>query len=423
MEYLRRICDEVLKERLQATDAILIEGPKWCGKTTTAAQIANSALYMQQPENLEMNLSLAEVDPSSLLAGKTPRLIDEWQLAPKLWDAVRFEADRRQQFGQFILTGSTQPADKSKIHHTGTGRIGRFKMRTMSLFESGDSTGEVSLKGLFDNGPFQVSENKASKLDKIAFLVSRGGWPRSVGQKESVALQQAKTYLDAIVEEDIASFDDVRRSPEFARSIMRSYSRYISSQGKISQMIADLEFADAGPKEYVVRSYLEALKKLFVIEEMPAWNPNLRSKSAIRTTPVRHFVDPSIAVAALGVSPKGLINDLETFGLLFESMCVRDLRSYCDAVGGTVSHFRDSSGLECDSVVHLKDGRYGLIEIKLGGDSLIEQGAKNLIKLSNIINTKKMGNPSFLMVITATTKMRYPRKDGVVVVPIACLGP
>lgn len=443
MKYLNRISDEILKARLQATDAILVEGPKWCGKTTTASQVANSILYMQQPETLEMNKRLAEIDPSALLDGKTPRLIDEWQLAPKLWDAVRFESDMRQKFGQFILTGSTVPPDKTQINHTGTGRIGRLHMRTMSLFESNDSTGDVSLKELFESGrrgknsktitnnhacnnsniKIPIVQNPCSSIEALTYLTARGGWPRSVGQKSSIALQQVRTYLDAIAEIDISAVDGVDRSPEFARSIMRSYSRYISSQGKISQMIADLELSDKAPGEYAVRSYLEALQKLFVIEELPAWNPNLRSKSAIRTTPVRHFVDPSIAVAALGTSPKGLMEDIETFGLLFESMCVRDLRCYADALDAYVSHYRDSSGLECDAVVHLRDGKYGLIEVKLGGDSLIDEGAKNLKKLSQTINTKKMGYPSFLMVLAGTTKMSYPREDGVLVVPIACLGP
>ncbi len=423
MKYLPRIYDDILAARLRATDAILIEGPKWCGKTTTAAQQAASVLYMQQPETKEMNISLAEISPSSLLAGDTPRLIDEWQLAPALWDAVRFEADKRQQFGQFILTGSTVPPDKTKISHTGTGRIGRMRMRTMSLFESKESTGAVSLKDLFSNKGLTIANNPNASIEKVAYFVARGGWPRSVGQDKEVALQQANTYLDAIVDIDISAVDGIDRSPEFARSIMRSYARYVSSQGKISQMVADLKHSDKDPGKYAVRSYLEALQKLFVIEELPAWNPNLRSKSAIRTTNTRHFVDPSIAAAALGVDADGLMGDLETFGLLFESLCIRDLRSYMDAQNAFVSHYRDSSGLECDAVVHLRDGRYGLIEIKLGGDTLIEQGAKTLKKLAETINVDKMGKPSFLMVLTAATQMSYPRKDGVYVVPIGVLGP
>ena len=296
-------------------------------------------------------------------------------------------------------------------------------MRTMSLYESKDSTGAVSLANLFSENPLPIAQSNSSGNEEVAFLVARGGWPRSIGQKERIALQEARTYVDAIVEVDISEVDGVRRSPEFARSVLRSYSRYVSSQGKVSQMIADLEIADKAPGEYVVRSYLEALEKLFVIEELPAWNPNLRSKSAIRTTNTRHFVDPSIAVCALGTSAKGLMSDLETFGLLFESMCVRDLRSYADALDARVLHYRDSSGLECDAVVHTRNGKYGLIEVKLGGDSLINEGAENLKKLARTLDTNKIGEPSFLMVLTGTTPMSYPREDGVFVVPIGCLGP
>lgn len=421
MEYLPRICDATLKRKLEAKDAILIEGAKWCGKTTTAAQIAKSSLYMQQPETREQNIRLAEIDPTILLAGDTPRLIDEWQLAPMLWDAVRFEADRRQEFGQFILTGSTIPPEKGQKRHSGTGRIGRMRMRTMSLFESGESTGSVSLSALFAGEELPLAQCE-SNIEQLAFLVSRGGWPRAIGQTDRIALQQAYDYLDAIVESDISEIDGIRRSAMRARHIMRSYSRFISSQGKVSQIVADLNQADTGASVETVRSYLDTLRSLFVIEELPAWNPNLRSKAAVRTTETRHFTDPSIAVAALGSGPQGLMADLNTFGLLFESMCVRDLRIYADALDGFVSHYRDSNGLECDAVVHLRDGRYGLIEVKLGGQTLIEEGAANLLKLRNTIDDSRMGAPSFLMVLTGTGNLAYPLKNGVYVVPIGTLG-
>ena len=421
MAYLPRVYDSILTRRLESKDAVLIEGAKWCGKTTTAQQQARSVLYMQRPETREQNIRLASLQPSLLLAGDTPRLIDEWQLAPTLWDAVRFEADKRQQFGQFILTGSATPVESGQRAHTGTGRIARMHMRPMSLFESGESTGQVSLGSLLAGEELVISACTDS-LEEMAFLTSRGGWPRAVGVSQKAALQQAYDYLDAVAESDITEASGVRRSPELARSIMRSYARYIASQGKVTQMIADLECADAGPSSETVRSYLEDLRRLFVIEELPSWNPNLRSKAAIRATPTLHFTDPSIAVAALGTGPEGLLSDLETFGLLFESLCIRDLRTYMDAHDGFVSHYRDSNGLECDAVVHLRDGRYGLIEVKLGGDRLIDEGAKSLIELRRTLDTSRMGNPAFLMVLTATGGFSYPREDGVYVVPIRALG-
>ncbi|MBM6676935.1 ATP-binding protein [Olsenella uli] len=419
--YLPRVFDRVLERRLASKDAVLIEGAKWCGKTSTAERQAASVLYMQRPETREQNIRLAEISPSLLLQGDAPRLIDEWQLAPKLWDAVRFEADRRQEFGQFILTGSTVPPKKGERRHTGIGRIGRMRMRPMALMESGESTGAVSLGDLFAGKSLPIAPADIT-IDRLAFLVARGGWPRAIGQGEAEALQQAYDYLDAVVEDDISEVDGVARDPSRARRIMRSYARFTASQGKISQMVADVAQSDDPSADMTVRSYLTALRNLFVIEELPAWNPNLRSKAAIRTTETRHFTDPSIAVAALGTSPDGLLRDLETFGLLFESMCVRDLRTYMDGLGGFVSHYRDSSGLECDAVAHLRDGSYGLIEIKLGGDGLVAEGARSLLKLRKTIDTSRMGEPAFLMVLTGVGEYSYPREDGVLVVPIGTLG-
>ena len=297
-----------------------------------------------------------------------------------------------------------------------------MRMRPMALAESGESTGSVSLASLFAQNPMPIAQADIS-IERLAYLVARGGWPRAIGQDESTALQQAYDYVDAVVEEDISEVDGVVRDPARARHIMRSYARFTSSQGKVSQIVADVAQSDDPSADATVRSYLTALRSLFVIEELPAWNPNLRSKAAIRTTATRHYTDPSIAVASLGANPQGLLRNLETFGLLFESMCVRDLRTYMDASGGFVSHYRDSSGLECDAVVHLRNGRYGLIEVKLGGDALIAEGAKTLLKLQREIDTSKMGEPAFLMVLTGVGDYSYPREDGVLVVPIGTLGP
>ena len=422
MQYLHRVFDKILAEKLESSDAVLIEGPKWCGKTTTAEQIAESVLYMQRPETRDENMRIAQVAPSALLEGKTPRLIDEWQLAPNLWDAVRFEADKRQQFGQFILTGSTVPPKVGQTRHSGTGRIARMKMRTMSLYESQDSSGAVSLASLFAGDSLPIAGSDSS-IDELAFLLCRGGWPRAVGKSERVALQQARNYLDAVVETDISEVDGVDRDAQRARHIMRSYARFISSQGKVSSMAADLLESDAASDVDTVRSYLCALRSLFVIEELAAWNPNLRSKSALRTTATRHFCDPSIAAAALAATPAALMRDFDTFGLLFESLCIRDLRSYAQILDGLVFHYRDSAGLECDAVICLKDGRYALVEVKLGGQSLVDEGIASLCRLRDKIDTDKMGEPAFMMVLVGTGKMSYPSEEGVFIVPIKTLGP
>lgn len=419
--YLTRIYDEVLDRRLRAKGAVLVEGAKWCGKTTTALQHANSVLYMQDPDIRDQNLMLADVRPSELLRGAAPRLVDEWQIATKLWDAVRFEVDRRDEFGQFILTGSAVPANMDGTFHTGTGRIVRMRMRTMSLFESEESSGVVSLKSLFEGEDAPVFTSDGT-IERVAFLTCRGGWPRAIGQPKEVALQQAFDYLDAMVQTDISRVDGVARDPYKARALMRSYARMIASQTSVETIEEDLKGSDSMSIN-TVHSYLKALRRIFVIEDMPAWNPNLRSKAAIRTAPTRHFVDPSIATAALGLGPEDLIADLRTFGFLFEGLCIRDLRVYADALDGEVFHYRDSNGLECDAVVHLKNGSYGLIEVKLGGEKLIDDGAKTLLKLKGKIDTDKMKPPSFLMVVTGATPYSYCRDDGVCVVPISCLAP
>ena len=420
--YRRRIADKLLEEKLDAMGAVLIEGPKACGKTTTAEQQAKSILYMDDPEQMKQNLQLAETNIRRLLQGDTPRLIDEWQIAPQLWDAVRFEIDHRKDDGLFMLTGSAVPADDSKIHHTGAGRFAWLTMRPMSLWESGESSGDVSLGELFSHSE-KVDGANALNMEKVAFAICRGGWPKSLNKKTpKAALRQAAEYFEAITRSDISRVDGVDRDEQRVKRLMRSYSRLQGAMAGIPTIVADMKTNEPeGMSDETVASYIKALKKIFVIEDMPAWNPNLRSKTAIRTSDTRYFVDPSIAIASLGLGPNDLLNDLETMGLFFETLCVRDLRIYADANDGNVFHYRDKNGLECDAVVHLRNGNYGLVEIKLGGDTRIEEGATNLNSLAKIIDTTKMKKPSFKMVLTAVGQYAYMRTDGVMVIPIGCL--
>ena len=420
-EYRSRIVDTILQDKLEAKGAVLIEGPKWCGKTTTAAQKASSILHMDNPSEKEQNLSLARINPLRLLKGDTPRLIDEWQLAPTLWDTIRYEVDQRAKMGQFILTGSAVPPDTKEITHSGTGRFSWLMMRPMSLFESGDSSGEVSLKELF-SGNLDVDGENQNDIEKLAFLICRGGWPGAIELKEKAALQQAFDYYDGVVKSDINRADGNNKNEERVKRIMRSFARNQGSQAANTVIAGDILANDSSSvNEDTVHTYIDALKKIFVIEDMSAWNPNLRSKSAIRTSDTRYYVDPSIAVASLGVGPDDLINDLNTYGLFFETLCVRDLRVFAQSLDGAVYHYRDNTGLECDAVVHLRNGKYGLIEIKLGGETLINEGAANLKKLAEKIDTTKMKTPSFLMVLTGIGQYAYKREDGVIVVPIGCL--
>ena len=419
--YKNRIVDDILKKKLKGKGAVLIQGPKWCGKTTTAEQISKSILYMSKPDEKEQNLTMAEINPIFLLQGDVQRLIDEWQIAPKLWDAIRYEIDHRNAEGQFILTGSSVPAKMNDVTHSGTGRFAWLLMRPMSLYESGESTGQVSLQDLF-NGNKNIEGINNLDLEKIAYLTCRGGWPRSIFMEEEIALDQAFDYYDAVVSRDISEADGISRNPERVKTLMRAYARNIGSQASYDTLKNDMIANDSSSLDTdTVLSYVNALKKIFVIEESPAWNPNLRSKTAIRTSDTRYFIDPSIAVAALGIGPKDLINDLNTFGLLFETLCIRDLRVYAESIKGKVYHYRDANDLECDAVIHLRNGSYGLIEIKLGGDHLINDGVETLKKLESRIDITKMKNPSFLLVLTATGKYAYRREDGVYVVPIGCL--
>ena len=418
--YMSRIADIVLKERLEAKGAVLIEGPKWCGKTTTAKHIASSFIEMDRPDMTNQYQEMARLNPGSLLKGAVPRLIDEWQISPGLWNAVRYEVDQRDEFGQFILTGSAVPAKLDGSMHTGTGRIVRMLMRPMSLYESLESSGAVSLRDLFKkNG---ISGDDDHDLESLAYMICRGGWPKSIGGTERVSLRQAYDYLDAIVSDDVSRVDGVKRGKERSKRLLRSYARHVSTQTSLETIREDMLVNDTDSfSNDTLYSYLDAFRKIFVIEDAPAWNPNLRSRTAIRTTDTRYFIDQSIAAAALGIGSKDIINDLNTMGLLFENMCVRDLRVYTEELDGTVYHYRDKSGLECDAVIHLRNGDYGLVEIKLGGDKLIEEGAKNLRKLADKIDTDKMKSPSFLMVLCGVAPFAYKRDDGVHIVPVCCL--
>lgn len=419
-KYLSRFVDKQIERKLQSRGAVLIQGPKWCGKTTTAEQIAESVLYMDEPERRLQNIQMAELSPGTLLSGKKPRLIDEWQLAPHLWDAIRFEVDHDGGKGQFILTGSSVPARTEDISHSGTGRFSWITMRNMSLFESMESSGEVSLSELF-SGYKDIKGTNDIDIGKLAFLICRGGWPDVLEMDEDIALDSAFDYLEGVVNSDISRVDDMTRDAERTKRILRSLARNQGTQISFTTIAKDISNNEIGFTDETIASYIRALKKIFVVEDMPAWNPNLRSKTSIRTSDTRFFSDSAIAAAALGVGPSDLLMDLNTMGLLFETMCVRDLRVYAESIKGTVYHYRDKNGLECDAVIHLRNGDYGLVEIKIGGDRLINEGAESLNKLESIIDEEKMSKPSFKMVLTGIDKYAFRRADGVLVVPIACL--
>jgi hypothetical protein len=422
-EYRPRVLDAEVTRRLNSVGAIVIEGAKWCGKSTTAEYHSRSQVFLDNPERREQYMLFAEENPKMILNGDTPRLIDEWQLAPRLWDAVRFTVDHRAGMGQFILTGSAKPAQREKITHSGTGRFAWIKMRPMTLHESGDSSGLVSLSRLLANPEEEVACEATADLARIAYLVCRGGWPAAVDLPEEYALAPAVDYYDAVVNVDIRQVDGVDRSVERAKRLMRSYARLQGTQASVRQIVEDMNGGDKEVMEdQTVRSYLNVLQSLFVIEDMPAWNPNLKSRTAIRTADTHYFVDPSIATAAMGIGPGDLMNDLKAFGLLFETLCVRDLRVYSQPLRGEVYHYRDKDGLECDAVVHLPNGSYGLIEIKLGGEKAIEEGASTLQRLASKIDGDRMKAPSFMMVLTAVGAFAYRRKDGVLVVPVTVLG-
>ena len=424
MAYKERIADKILLRRLAGKGAVQVEGPKWCGKTTTAKQVAKSVLDLGDAEVLQESRQLIEINSKLLLSGEIPRLIDEWQTLPSLWDSIRSEVDRRNEFGQFILTGSSVLPEPNATIHSGTGRFGHIRMRPMSLFESGEGNASLSIGGLFENEDEGVYSNHL-QLEDIAYLICRGGWPQTTFLQGEIALDQAFDYVDSVVERDIQRVDGVERNADRARRLLRSYARNIAQQVSLKTIQTDILINDTATlNEDTIADYIKALKRLYVIEDLEAWNPNLRSKAAIRTSDTRHLVDPSIGTAVLGIGPKDLMNDLESFGLFFENMAVRDLRVYAEALDGRLYHYRDSDGLECDAVLHRRNGSYGLIEIKLGGETKITEAVDTLNKLENKIDTTRMPNPAFKMVVTAVGKYAYRRQeDGIYVVPIGCLKP
>ena len=424
-KYCKRIMDNILAERLEYMGAVLVEGAKWCGKTTTCEQLCKSALYMGDPEKRDQYLQLASTEISSLLEGDSPRLIDEWQDVPLFWDAIRHRVDHAEGCGQFILTGSAVVPEKRKkeIRHSGTGRYAWLKMRPMTLWESGESSGEVSLKSLFEGEAFVAAKAIERKLIDTAFIICRGGWPKAVMSRGAAALRYVRDYYTAVTESDVSRFDDVPRDPERVRNLLRSYARLQGTQSNLTAIRKDMLEHDARSlSEDSIHSYLRALKGIFVVEDAPAWSPSLRSKNAVRTADTRYFVDPSIAAVALGVLPKDLMNDLRSYGYFFEGLAMRDIRVYMDALDGDVRHYHDKTGLECDAVLHTWNGSYALVEIKLGGETLINDAVESLNKLSKLISAKKLAAPEFKMVLTATGEYAYRRKeDDIIICPLSCL--
>lgn len=414
--YLPRVADTRLDDALRSSGAVHIKGPKWCGKTETGIHHTRSQIYLQDPDKSPALLAMADSKPSELLIGDRPRLIDEWQMAPQLWDAVRFAVDREKVRGGYVLTSSSTP--KIRPAHTGVGRIAPLEMSTMSLLETGESTGAVSLLSLFE-GTLDIAQVAGLDVDDYARVICRGGWPEAVvSESRGDAGGMARDYVLELLDSNINEMDGIRRNRTWMRQIMRSYARNVSGQASLSTIAADMQ--GEPPSAPTLSEYVDALSRAFVLNDLSAWNPRLRSKTAVRTSPTRHFSDPSIAAAVLAATPRGLLDDFETFGLLFESLCIHDLRVYASALGGSLYHYRDKTGLEADAVVVLDDGRWALVEVKMG-QSRIDEGASHLLKLAERIDQTREGRPSFLMVLTSTA-CAYRREDGVVVVPLACLG-
>ncbi|MDD7133395.1 MAG: DUF4143 domain-containing protein [Candidatus Cryptobacteroides sp.] len=420
--YYERLIEKEIERKLKSSGAVLVAGPKFCGKTTTCMKYQKSFVKL----NTKQAIAMARMNPGGVLDGETPRLIDEWQKAPDIWNQVKDDLDFHYEFGKYILTGSSTPADKTEVHHSGAGRITPVRMRPMSLWESKDSKGTVSLAELFKGGkPIPWDLNPDFSFSDVAHLICRGGWPISVLAPKEIAIEITKNYYNGLfVFEDCKNERFRNKNPEIMKMIVRSYARHISTEAAVSTIIADVRQSNERTMDTkTYDDYNEALNDIFIIEDMPAWNPNIRSKTSIRSTPTRHFVDTSIACRALGAGPEDLLHDLESFGLFFEDMAVRDLRIYSDVLGGEVRHYRDNAGLECDAVIHLENGSWGAVEIKLGGDDLIEAGASSLKLLKAKIEEKSNEkSPSFLMVLTAVGGA-YQREDGVFVVPINLLKP
>ena len=423
MAYYTRIYDGILEEKLMSSGAVLIEGPKWCGKTSTGEHLAKSVIYLQDPDKRKTYEQWADTVPSMLLRGEVPRLIDEWQTLPVVWDSVRFSVDHRQQMGQFIMTGSATPLDdmtqQREILHSGTGRIARMRMYPMSLWESKDSNGSVSLSDLFDGKITDLYAESKLTIEDIAYLLCRGGWPGTLSLQKNRALDVAYNYVDEIINLDIHRVDNTEKNPERVRQVLRSYARNISTMTTATTIMHDVQANDLSITDKTLTNYLTALRRLFITEDLKAWQPSLRSKTAIRTSNKRHFTDPSIATALLELNPTSVLDDFNLFGYIFEDMCVRDIRAYTLPLRGDVFHYHDQSNLESDIIVRLYDGRWAAIEVKLGSKQ-IEDAASNLLKLASTVNTDKIGKPSFLMILTGG-QYAYRRKDGVLIVPIGCL--
>ena len=417
-KYLSRLCDTELQLALKSAGAVLIEGAKWCGKTSTANNAAKSVVYMQDPDNTQSYQVMADTKPSLLLKGNNPRLIDEWQVAPVLWDAVRFEVDKRAERGLFILTGSAVPPENVTAH-TGTGRISRMIMRPMSLFESLESNGQISIGALFNGKQKETDAISDLTIEQIAFLICRGGWPASIGQEKETALRMARDYVEAIIHQDISRVDNIEKNPERVRLLLRSLARNISTTANYQTIKQDIEATDISISDKTISTYINALRRIFVVEDINAWSPSLRSKTAIRTSEKRHFVDPSLATAVMRINPEGVLADFEYFGFLFESLCTRDIRIYAQANDADVFHYRDKTGLEADLIIRQRNGKWAAIEIKLGNKQ-IEEAAQNLLTLRAKIDEEKMGKDSFLMIVTGG-QYAYQRNDGIWVVPIGCL--
>lgn len=420
MRYIRRIIDKEIKEKLSISGALLIRGPKWCGKTTSAMQIAKSVLEMQNPDLQDNYIDLINTKPSLLLEGNKPRLIDEWQIAPKIWNAVRYSVDQSGKTAQYILTGSATPIEDDSLH-SGTGRFSFITMKGMTLFESGDSNGLISLRALL-SGDTNIDGIKTDlSYEKIAYVICRGGWPSAIKMPVKKALEIPRNYLELLYESDISRVDGIKRNPSLARTIFRAYARQVSTINSDKSFYQDVQANYVDVSERTIIDYVNTLKKLYIIEEIDAWNPNIRSKTSIRSSPKKSLVDPSLAAAALECTPEELMMDYKTYGLLFENLVNRDLNVYVNSIGGHLKHYRDRFGLECDNVINLHNGKYALVEVKLGG-SKIKEAEEHLITLRDLIlkNEQSLGSPKFMMIITGT-QMAYTTENGVLVVPIGCL--